>query len=37
MPPPKDETEEQKAIRLAKAKKQAAKSREEKMVEKYKD
>lgn len=37
MPPPKDETEDQKAIRLAKAKKQAAKSREEKMVEKYKD
>jgi len=37
MPPPKDETEEQKAIRLAKARKQAAKSREEKMVEKYKD
>jgi len=37
MPPPKDETEEQKAIRLAKAKKQAAKSREEKMIEKYKD
>lgn len=37
MPPPKDETEDQKAIRLAKAKKQAAKSREEKMIEKYKD
>ena len=37
MPPPKDETEEQKAIRLAKAKKNASKAREEAMVAKYKD
>jgi hypothetical protein len=34
---PKDETEEQKAIRLAKAKKNASKAREEAMVAKYKD
>jgi hypothetical protein len=37
MPPPKNETEEQKAIRLAKAKKNASKAREEAMVAKYKD
>jgi hypothetical protein len=34
---PKDETEDQKAIRLAKAKKNASKAREEAMVAKYKD
>ena len=37
MPPPKNETEEQKAIRLTKAKKNASKAREEAMVAKYKD
>lgn len=34
---PKDESEEQKAIRLAKAKKNASKAREEAMIAKYKD
>ena len=37
MPPPKNETDEQKAIRLTKAKKNASKAREEAMVAKYKD
>ena len=37
MPPPKDETEEQKAIRLTKAKKNASKAREEAMKKKYRD
>lgn len=36
MPPPKDETPEQREARLIKARKKAANSREEKMVEKYK-
>ena len=37
MPPPKDETEEQKALRLTKAKKNASKAREEAMKKKYRD
>ena len=37
MPPPKDETAEQREARLVKARKKAANSREEKMVEKYKN
>ena len=37
MPPPKDETPEQREARLVKARKKAASSREEKMVEKYKN
>ena len=37
MPPPKDETAEQREARLIKARKKAANSREEKMVEKYKN
>ena len=37
MPPPKDETPEQREARLVKARKKAANSREEKMVEKYKN
>lgn len=37
MPPPKDETAEQREARLVKARKKASNSREEKMVEKYKN
>jgi hypothetical protein len=37
MPPPKNETEEQKEARLIKAKKNASKAREEAMIAKYKD
>jgi hypothetical protein len=37
MPPPKNETEEQKEARLIKAKKNAGKAREEAMIAKYKD
>jgi hypothetical protein len=37
MPPPKDETAEQREARLVKARKKASNVREEKMVEKYKN